>query len=280
MPIIRRDRKYLKNKHRGGKNNKKGSQYENFYAVYCLAMLMNEYQQQLEAVCLTSQVEDAFVDDLLIEKPVSEKIYHQLKDVKTLTWKDNGLLYDFTKQMEISQEKGECFHLNLIYSNADSSVKEIPEDISSCTNAIYFPAYSSLNQLLLSYSPFKDAILHMAVDGEKAENDKLFGIAGALLGAWDSCGQIKVSLAEISAKMQSIGKGYVNVKGYPTVKISDNSRMIMDRCGLHFHIDGIKLYWSNGNGRLKGEIEWTPDLEKRLLEEAPTDLFGIVELLS
>ena len=77
MPITDEERIYLKNKHRGGENNRKGSQYENFYAVYCIAKLMDECQSQLDAVHLTSQVEDVFVDDLLIEKPTLEKIYHR-----------------------------------------------------------------------------------------------------------------------------------------------------------------------------------------------------------
>ena len=63
---------------------------------------MDEYMSQWDAVYLTSQVPDAFVDDLLIEKPTFEKLYHQLKDVKALTWKSERLETDFKRQMEIS----------------------------------------------------------------------------------------------------------------------------------------------------------------------------------
>lgn len=280
MPITDEERKYLKHKHRGGENNKKGSQYENFYAVYCIAKLMGECQSQLDAVHLTSQVEDAFVDDLLIERPTSEKIYHQLRDVQSLTWGNGRLKSDFRRQMEISQEMGECFYLKLVYSNGNCSLEEIPEELSLCTEAVYFPACESLNQLLLSYAPFQEAISSIAVAEEKAENDKLFGIAGALLGAWESCGQKAVSIAKISEIVQHLGKGYVNMKNYSGAEISEECKLILGRCGLRFHINGIMLYWSNANGRLNGEIEWTPGLEQRLLQEAPTDLYGIVELLS
>ena len=280
MPITDEERKYLKNKHRGGENNKKGSQYENFYAVYCIAKLMGECQSQLDAVHLTSQVEDAFVDDLLIERPTSEKIYHQLRDVQSLTWGYARLEYDFKRQMEISRENGESFCLRLVYSNGNPSLAEIPEEIALCTEAIPFPTCESLLQLLWSYVPFKEAISDIAVEGEEKENDKLFGIAGALLGAWESCGQKAVSIAKISEVARCLGKGYVNIKNYSDAEISEACRTILERCGLRFHISGIKLYWSNTNGRLNGEIEWTSDLEQRLLQEAPTDLLEVVALLS
>lgn len=280
MPITEAERKYLKRKHQGGKNNSKGNQYEDFYAVYCLALLMDEYISRWDTVLLTSQVADAFVDDLLIEKPTSEKLYHQLKDVKALTWKSERLEPDFKRQMEISQEKGEHFQLHLIYSAKDSPLEEIPEEISSYTRAVYFPACESLNQLLLSYNPFKNAISKIAAKGEDTRNDELFGLAGALLGAWNSCSQKAVSLTQIAGIMQRVGEGYVNMKGYSAIEISEDCKTILNDCGLHFHINGIKLYWSNANGRLKGEIEWTPELEHKLLDNNPKDLLEVIELLS
>lgn len=280
MPITKAERKYLKRKHQGGKNNSKGNQYENFYIVYCLALLMDEDISKWDDIYLTSQVLDAFVDDLLIEKPTSEKLYHQMKDVKALTWRSERLESDFKRQMEISQEMGECFQLHLVYSAKDSFLKEIPEEISSCTTAIYFPACESLNQLLLSYIPFKDAISKIAVRGEETKDDELFGIAGTLLGAWNSCEQKAVSLAQIAEFMRRVGEGYVNMRGYSAVEISEVCKMILNNCGLRFHINGIKLYWSSANGRLKGEIEWTSELEQKLVDNAPKDLFEVIELLS
>lgn len=280
MPITETERKYLKNKHRGGKNNSKGSQYESFYAVYCLAELMNEYSSQKDAVYLTSQVADSFVDDLLVVKPTLEKIYSQLKNVRGLTWKAKHLESDFRRQMEVLQETGACFQLHLVYSDPDFTVENIPEGILSCTQTIYFPAYENLNKLLLSYNPFREAISRIALKGEDTKNDELFGIAGALLGAWNSCDQSCVSLAQIVEMMRQIGKGYVYVKGAFTIEMSEDCKTILNNCGLHFHMDGTKLYWSNANGRLTGSIEWTSDLERKLLENMPTELFDVVELLS
>lgn len=279
-PITDEEKRYLRNKHKGGRNNNKGSRYESFYAVYCLAVLMDEYKSQRDMVLLTSQVPDAFVDDLLVIKPTSEKLYSQLKDVKGLTWKAKKLEYDFRRQMELLQREGAYFHLYLVYSDRDSKVLDIPKSISSCTKAVFFPAHESLNQLLLSYSPFRDAISQIAVGGQGVKNDELFGIAGALLGAWNACGQTTVSLAQVVERMQQIGKGYVNVKSAHIVEIPENCKNILKNCGLRFHVDGVKLYWSNANGRLSGSVEWTPDLEQKLLEQAPAELFDVIELLS
>ena len=41
MPITETDRKYLKHKHVGGKNNDKGNKYESFYATYRIALLIS-----------------------------------------------------------------------------------------------------------------------------------------------------------------------------------------------------------------------------------------------
>lgn len=37
MSISPKERKYLKNKHKGGKNNSKGNIYESYYTTYCIA---------------------------------------------------------------------------------------------------------------------------------------------------------------------------------------------------------------------------------------------------
>lgn len=43
MPITQKEKKYLKNKHKGGKNNSKGAIYESYYATYQIVSFMNQY---------------------------------------------------------------------------------------------------------------------------------------------------------------------------------------------------------------------------------------------
>ena len=46
MPITQKEKKYLKNKHKGGKNNSKGAIYESYYATYQIVSFMNQYITQ------------------------------------------------------------------------------------------------------------------------------------------------------------------------------------------------------------------------------------------
>lgn len=277
MPITEKERKYLKNKHRGGKNNSKGAIYESFYAVYCIAYLMDKFIMNLESIQFTSQVENTFVDDLLIEINQTEKSYYQLKNVKDLTWSTGKLKYDFKRQMEISKERGENFNLRLIYSSPNSTVANIPHDISEHTTASFFPACESLNQLLQSCEYFKKAIKSITASDD-IKDDQLFGVAGTLLGVWDGCEQKHISLKQISDKVLQIGSGLVNIKSYLDTNISEECKTIFKKCGVSTHSRGIKLYWSY-EGKLKGEICWSDEVEHRIIETNPSSLYELLELL-
>lgn len=139
MPISPQEKKYLKNKHKGGNNNSKGNIYESFYTIYCIALFMNSHITQLDSVYFTSQLEECFVDDLLIEESnTAHRIYHQIKDVKNLSWQTKQLKHDFERQMDISSEMGENFELKLVHSNSPTMVTPIPEEIVSSTSVSFF----------------------------------------------------------------------------------------------------------------------------------------------
>lgn len=277
MPITQKEKKYLKNKHKGGKNNSKGAIYESYYATYQIVSFMNQYITQLSNVHLTTQLHDAFVDDLFIEEPNAHKTYHQLKDVKDLTWETSKLKYDFKRQTEISSERNEKFKLKLIYSNPNSSVSTVPSEISSYTTSEYFPSCSSINQLILSHPIFKEAIQQITVS-QHAENDELFGIAAAILGAWNSVEQESVSLQQILNIVHSIGKGYVNIKTYPNVEISEKCKILLNQFGISFLEKGTTVYWSYHN--MNGEVVWTSEIEQNLQKANPANIWDLMELLS
>lgn len=279
MPITQKERKYLKNKHKGGKNNSKGAIYESYYATYMIASFMGQYITNLSNISLSSQLKNTFVDDLLIEESNAHKIYHQLKDVEKLAWRTgkHSLERDFSRQMEISQERKEDFELKLIYSNPNSAVSVIPDEIISCTSSMYFPSCLSINQLILSYPPFKEAIQNITVQCQ-AEDDELSGIASAILGAWNSVEQKDVTLKQISDIVRLKGKGYVNLKDYPTITVSDKCRDILGRFGIAFYENGPTLYWSRGH--LKGEVLWTSEIEQNLQVANPVDFWDLIEILS
>ena len=99
--MVEIDKEYLTRKHRGGENSKKGNMFEAYFSVYQILLLMSE--GKLDAT-LFSQVENAYVDDLLILQDDSS-VYHQIKDVKSLSWGNietkNTLAYDFYHQAEL-----------------------------------------------------------------------------------------------------------------------------------------------------------------------------------
>ena len=72
------DKAYLANKHKGGEANAKGGLYEDFYAVFQIVSCIAHYKATLDSVALQTQLEDTFVDDLLIAHP-DKNVYHQLK---------------------------------------------------------------------------------------------------------------------------------------------------------------------------------------------------------
>lgn len=76
---------YLKNKHQGGENNQKDSLFEDFYAVYQIISYIAKYKSSFDSVEFQTQLEDTFVDDMLIAHS-EQNIYHQLKNTQSLSW--------------------------------------------------------------------------------------------------------------------------------------------------------------------------------------------------
>ena len=152
------DRAYLANKHKGGENNSKGGLYEDCYAVFQIVSCIAKYKSSLEGVALQTQLEDTFVDDLLIAHP-DENVYHQLKNTQELTWNtkssDRTITSDFENQIKDCQERNEQFALKLVFSAVNSKVGDkIPDSIKDYTTAEFFPYEKDLNGFL-SVAHFK-----------------------------------------------------------------------------------------------------------------------------
>jgi hypothetical protein len=58
----------------GGRNNKKGNRYEDFFAVARCVELTDRNFDLLDSVIISEQSED-FVDDLYVETPTSREWY-------------------------------------------------------------------------------------------------------------------------------------------------------------------------------------------------------------
>jgi hypothetical protein len=182
------DKAYLANKHKGGEANAKGGLYEDFYAVYQIVSCIAKYKAALEGVALQTQLEDTFVDDLLITHP-DKNVYHQLKNTKSLTWNtessERTITSDFENQIKDCLDRDETFALKLVYSATSSKVGEsIPENIQEYTTAEYFPYEEDLNGLILISKEFIEALRQISVNGDSATIDDLANVAQVFLGVW------------------------------------------------------------------------------------------------
>lgn len=275
------DKAYLANKHKGGEANAKGGLYEDCYAVYQIVSCIAKYKAVLEGVALQTQLEDTFVDDLLIAHP-DKNVYHQLKNTKSLAWNtksaDRTITSDFENQIKDCQDRSEAFALKLVYSAAKSKVGEsIPESIQEYTTAEYFPYEEDLNGLIFISEGFIDALRQISVNGDSATIDDLANVAQVFLGVWRGCGSNRrVSLSEIVAHAEKTKHFNLNIFANGT--ISAACREILDSIeGLRYYVSGKMFYWQMGD--FTGSCPWPEGKEQEIIDKRPTTRRELVAIL-
>ena len=275
------DKAYLANKHKGGEANAKGGLYEDCYAVYQIVSCIAKYKAVLEGVALQTQLEDTFVDDLLIAHP-DKNVYHQLKNTKSLAWNtksaDRTITSDFENQIKDCQDRSEAFALKLVYSAAKSKVGEsIPESIQEYTTAEYFPYEEDLNGLIFISEGFIDALRQISVNGDSATIDDLANVAQVFLGVWRGCGSNhRVSLSEIVASAEKTRHFNLNIFADGT--ISAACREVLDKIeGLRYYVSGKMFYWQMGD--FTGSCPWPEGKEQEIIDKRPTTRRELVAIL-
>lgn len=273
---------YLAAKHRGGENNLKGGLYEDYYAVYQIVSCLAKYKHELDAVSFQAQLEDTFVDDLLIAHP-NVNIYHQLKNTQAVAWgsteQKGDIAFDFAHQIEDCEGRDEEFALKLIYSAKDSQPDDnVPESIEAHSTAEWFPYQEDINQLVMISGELKSALRAISAEGETATDDVLTIIATVVLGAWKrtSASKNRVSLSSIVSVIEATK--HVNISLYPDNGISEECKRILDAIdGIECHINGRMFYWSFG--MLKGSCPWPDEMEAKIIEANPKTKLELIALL-
>lgn len=273
-------KRYLSHKHLGGVNNQKGCLYEDFYAVYQIVVYIVKYKSRLDSVEFQTQLENTFVDDLLIVSP-ARNVYHQLKNTMSLSWGNTeqmgDLAFDFFHQIDDCKKMNNNFTLKLVYSLKDSNIdKQIPEVIKGYSTVEHFDYEEDLNGLVISCLPLKKALA--AIAPRVFFTDELANIALAFLGVWRSYNsKNKVSLKEIVSRIEDI-KG-INLRLYPDIIIGNGCKSLLYAIkGMKFHIAGRMFYWSIGG--MNGSCLWTEKMEAKILRVHPTDKWELIKLLS
>ena len=273
-------KQYLKNKHKVGENNQKGSLFEDFYAVYQIISCIAKYNPSFDRVEFKTQLEDTFVDDMLITHP-EKNIYHQLKNTKSLSWgkvnRQGDIAFDFAHQIEDCKEREENFALKLVYSLKDSMVGEqTPEEIKAQTSTEYFDYLSDLNSLVIFSTPLKHALMEITPD--KTSTDDLANIASVFLGVWKGCDSKNgILLKEIIHRAENFK--YIHLNIYTNESINDDCKKILDTIeNFEYHINGRMFYWSIG--RMNGSCPWPTEMEQEIIRQHPTDKWELISILS
>ena len=275
------DRTYLANKHKGGEANAKGGLYEDFYAVFQIVSYIAKYKASLDDIAFQTQLEDTFVDDLLIAHP-EKNVYHQLKNTQNLTWNtklsERTIASDFENQIKDCNERNEQFVLKLVYSAVKSKVGDtIPDSIKDNTTTEYFPYEKDLNGLVLISCAFQDVLRQISANGHVATVDELVNIAMVFLGAWRGCGnENKVRLADIVTRAK--GLKHFNLTIFPDGVISQACREILDHIeGLRYSVSGRMFYWQLGD--FTGSCPWPESKEQEIIDKKPTTRRELVTIL-
>ena len=274
------DRVYLANKHKGGVANAKGGLYEDCYVVFQIVSYIAKYKTSLDGIAFQTQLEDTFVDDLLINHP-EKSVYHQLKNTQELTWNTKSskrtITSDFENQIKDCKERNELFALKLVFSAVQSKVGDnIPDSIKEYTTTEYFPYEKDLNGLILISGAFQDALRQISVNGDSATVDDLVNVAMVFLGAWRGLGNNKVRLADIVTRAKSMK--HFNLTIFPDGVISQACREILDNIeGLCYSVSGRMFYWQLGD--FTGSCPWPEGKEQEIINRKPTTRRELVAIL-
>lgn len=286
MDLSEEHKTYLAHKHQGGLNNQKGNTFEVIYATKEIIHLYS-LGVDLDNTYVATQLKDTFVDDFQIIYNDGLKVYHQCKDTISLSWNEDKKgkpFYDFRWQKVYSVANGESFQLKIVYSNTGCKIhtSPIPSVIEDVTIKELFPAYPNLNAILLDSEDLQSEIKSILfADRDGHTLDKLSVFAEVIRSEWFELAVPNrlVSLSEI--KDQTIQKygAIINFKDLPDVELSDELKNIFDRFPeFSYLINGQNIFWSYK--KLSGQFYLTDELNSRIIETNPSEIFQLITLFN
>lgn len=286
MDLSEEHKTYLAHKHQGGLNNQKGNTFEVIYATKEIIHLYS-LGVDLDNTYVAAQLKDTFVDDFQIIYNDGLKVYHQCKDTISLSWdedKKGKPFYDFRWQKVYSVANGELFQLKIVYSNTGCKIhtSPIPSVIEDVTIKELFPAYPNLNAILLESEDLQSEIKSILfADRDGHTLDKLSVFAEVIRSEWFELAVPNrlVSLSEI--KDQTILKygAIINFKDLPDVELSDELKNMFDRFPeFSYLVNGQNIFWSYK--KLSGQFYLTDELNSRIIETNPSEIFQLITLFN
>ena len=217
---------YLTNKHRGGESGRRGNLYEAYYAVFAI---FREIANGNDSTIVSGQVEDAYVDDLLISDGTTN-VYHQLKNKKNPSWgsmKHGELKYDFSMQKKLCEERAERFSLKLVVSG-----------LKGVTSVESYPMLHCLNEYIY-WQDFAD-VAYKAVGCKPGENNKIEVVSMILISLWQADAYSNLDVKGYWTLMED--KWYGGMPIDETLK--DQLVTLLSGMGFSLKVDKNVIEWS------------------------------------
>jgi hypothetical protein len=257
---------YLANKNRGGISGEKGNTYENFFAVYQLALLAKEVIDNKREINFYSQI-IAFVDDLIIVCQDDITFQHyQLKNRTDVAWGSGlqSITDDFSKQYALNQSMSRQSKLHLVVSSQELSLRlneSLPAAIKAYSQVLHFPYESSLVKVIAQQPDFQEAIEYLCAF-ENPAPDKIECVAAVLLGAWVSSDKSGVSVREILIKAQQSTPSFIRSFSQQWQLDPEVESILSNIEGLSYNLTKGFLHWEYGDGLDEGTLPYSIDSDK------------------
>lgn len=286
---------YLQNKHRGGQVNQKGNSYENFFAIYQIALLAKEIiVQEIEDIDIFSQIV-AFVDDLIIDRGVGLDLQHfQIKESQSLSWgtdnSDVKIAFDFRMQFQLNTNAlNRSSIMSVVVSSEDVAKKliaKMPMDIQAYSSVIFFPYQKTINELLTVNNQLREAISYLTAF-ENPTQDKIECVATVLIGAWVSSDTSQTTVCGVLEKAQNCQPSFIrSFKSDDSFALEPKVISILQSInGFTYSISRGFFHWEypvlgmDGTYPFSLESEEFQKLQNLILQISPTTFEDLENLL-
>ena len=257
---------YLTKKNQGGVSNEKGNTYENFFAVYQLALLSPEVIENDREIIFYSQIL-AFVDDLIIDFNDNALCQHyQLKNSTSVTWGTGlkSISDDFSKQYELNQSISKESELYLVVSNLNLKTKldeNLPININAHSQVIHFPYQPTIMKLIAQKPDLCEAIKYLCAFSEP-DPDKIECVATVLLGAWVSIDKSGISIKDILENAQKCQPSYIRSFGQQMQIDSEVANILNEIDNFTYNLTKGFLHWEYADGLEEGTLPYSTETDK------------------
>ena len=257
---------YLTKKNQGGVSNEKGNTYENFFAIYQLALLSKEVIENNRKITFSSQI-IAFIDDLIIDFNDKALCQHyQLKNSTSVTWGTGlkSISDDFSKQYELNQSISKKSELYLVVSDLKLKTKldkKLPTNINAYSQVIHFPYQPTIIKLIAQKPDLCEAIKYLCAFSEP-DPDKIECVATVLLGAWVSIDKSGISIKDILENAQKSQPSYIRSFSQEMEIDSEVENILNEIDNFTYNLIKGFLHWEYADGLDEGTLPYSIESDK------------------